>query len=617
MVAVFAAYALVALAANWPNWPLDPTRTRVAANFGVIGSTDVDLGTWFLGWTAHAVVHGLNPFYTTALNYPFGINLVQNTASPLLGLLAAPFTILLNPIASMNLLLWLAFPVSAFSLYWVLRHFVKWDAAAIAGGALYGFSPWLVTQDQFHLNLCFVPLPPLIFFATYELLRAEQTRPVRAGIVLGLLVAAQFLISTEIAAMTVVMVLVGLVIVWFPRRVDVLATLRRSGNGVAAALLTGAILLAYPLYVMFRGPYRFVGSPNPGGEAADLLNPLLPTSLQRVSLGQLGAIGNHLVFGNTSENGGYLGLPLIALCLIVLIAYWRRPWVRFASLMALVSFVFSLGQHLDVNNVRTAFPLPYAVLQGRPFFSDILQVRFGLFVALFVAVVVVLGLDEWHQRHVRTNPGTSVRAAMVAMPTGQRRSLYLVLGLTIATLVPSFPLATASANVPSYFSSAAVNRVAPGSVVLISPYPSVFDPVGQVWQSVAHDRFSIIGGYGLFSWTGPAGSSPAPYPPIMKPEDVQMFLTGEADGTPFQSGPIPTLDHHLVCDFRTYLTNYGVAAVLDGPIPPSGTANPAAITSLFTMALGSPSQVSGAIAAWYDVPGLLRRTSAALGCEGT
>jgi hypothetical protein len=50
--------------------------------------------------------------------------------------------LLVSPIASVNVLLWLAFPLSATSMFFVLRRFVAWDLAAFAGGLLYGFSPY-------------------------------------------------------------------------------------------------------------------------------------------------------------------------------------------------------------------------------------------------------------------------------------------------------------------------------------------------------------------------------------------------------------------------------------------------------------------------------------------
>ena len=124
-------YALMGLAANWPTLPGDGRSMRQG---------DMTQMAWYLAWTPHALVHGDNPFYTTALNHPDGVNLAQNTSAPLLGLVTAPLTLAVNPVASINLLLWLAFPLSAAAMYFVLRRGEVWPPAALLGGALYGFS---------------------------------------------------------------------------------------------------------------------------------------------------------------------------------------------------------------------------------------------------------------------------------------------------------------------------------------------------------------------------------------------------------------------------------------------------------------------------------------------
>ncbi len=354
-------YAAIALAVNWPNWPGDPDRTRTVLNFGVIGSTDIIMSTSFLAWTAHAVVHGLNPLYTSAINYPYGANLVQNTSSPLLGILVAPLTLLVSPLASMNLLLWLALVLSASSMFFVLRRFVSWQPAAFVGGALYGFSPWVIDQNLYHLNLCFVPLPPLILLGVYELFRPGQDRSLGWGVALGAEVVAQFFISTEICALTMMTAAIGAVTLSIFRPSEVIPALRRGRWGSAAAIGICTALLAYPIHMMFAGPYHFIGTPNPGGEGADLLSPLLPTSRQLLTLGHLGVMGSNLVQGNTSENGGYLGAPLLVLVMVFIVAYRRRPWIRFSALMILLTFVLSLGNQLVVDGHGTGSHCPFTL----------------------------------------------------------------------------------------------------------------------------------------------------------------------------------------------------------------------------------------------------------------
>jgi hypothetical protein len=482
-------------------------------------------------------------------------------------------------------------------------------------------------------------------------------------VLLGSLVVAQFFISLEICALTMLFATIGALLVAIARPWEIWLSIRRGAKGILCAVGVVGAAIAYPLYMLYRGPYHFVGPPTPGGEGADLLNPVLPTNFQLVSLGHLGVIGSNLVFGNTSENGGYLGLPLLLLMAMIVLAYRKRPLVRLSALLVVIAFVLSLGNHLDIDNHRTSFPLPFNLVQWRPIFEDIVQVRIGLFVVLFAAVLVALGIDELHRRQTARGEQATTNRELEQLegssPDGDRRwveygfapwveptyrrlfapwveptfrfvvravkptyrvlkrgfrPVLLVLGaLAVVTLIPNVPLPTSPAGVPAYFSSPAVGHVPPGSVALISPYPSVFDPVPQVWQAVTGDRFSIIGGYALFA--SGVGRYPVPYPPPLEPLDVQMFLTGEADGAPFLSGPIPTVSVRLECDFRTFLARNQVGTVIDGPIPDSFQGHPKTIELLFRRALGEPSMVQGSVQLWYGVQSRIETDGPSLPCR--
>jgi len=95
----------------------------------------------FIAWPTYALEHARNPFYTTWVNYPAGVNLAVNTSFPLLGLLATPIVLLAGPVAALNVLFVLSFCLSAFAMCMVLRRWVKWWPAAFVGGLVYGFSP--------------------------------------------------------------------------------------------------------------------------------------------------------------------------------------------------------------------------------------------------------------------------------------------------------------------------------------------------------------------------------------------------------------------------------------------------------------------------------------------
>jgi hypothetical protein len=83
-LAVCCGLAVVVFARAWAS----PTT---APNGG--GGGDGVLFLWFLRWTPHALLEGLNPLPGTYLNVPDGVNLMWNTSLPLPAALMTPVTV--------------------------------------------------------------------------------------------------------------------------------------------------------------------------------------------------------------------------------------------------------------------------------------------------------------------------------------------------------------------------------------------------------------------------------------------------------------------------------------------------------------------------------------------
>ena len=202
---VIVVYLLIGIVAFWPVYPgISQHRFSNAADF--------DQTVWFLDWVPHALAHGLNPFFSNALYVPTGVNLAQNTSTPLLGWITAPFAPVFSPLVRANLLMVLAMPISATAAFVVLRKWQVWGPAAALGGLVYGFSPFMVGQSTAHLELIFVPLPPFIALTVASILQ-NRGSPRRLGVQLGLLVAAQYLISPEVLAIVAILTVVAVVCV--------------------------------------------------------------------------------------------------------------------------------------------------------------------------------------------------------------------------------------------------------------------------------------------------------------------------------------------------------------------------------------------------------------------
>ena len=72
-------YLVLAVGMWWHLW------NRPSRSVTTCGCGDASQFTWFLGWVAHAIAHGANPFFTTAMGYPHGVNLLTNTSVTALG----------------------------------------------------------------------------------------------------------------------------------------------------------------------------------------------------------------------------------------------------------------------------------------------------------------------------------------------------------------------------------------------------------------------------------------------------------------------------------------------------------------------------------------------------
>ncbi len=171
-----------------------------------------------------------------------------------------------------------------------------------------------------------------------------------------------------------------------------------------------------------------------------------------------------------------------------------------------------------------------------------------------------------------------------------------VLGLlSVLSLIPSWPLKTAPADVPAFFTSGAVDRIPYGSVALISPYPSVAEVQPQLWQAISTMRFRIIGGYALVA--GP-GSTPTNFPQVLRPPPVERFLWAKATGgAAYPAGPVPKDGPVLVCQLRSFLRRYRVASV----ISTAAEAEPGPIDALYAQAIGPQSYVGGGVTACFGV----------------
>ncbi|TAL16417.1 MAG: hypothetical protein EPN99_12665 [Frankiales bacterium] len=531
---------------------------------------------WYLGWTPYALSHGRSPWFSQHLVTPEGVNLMWNTLLPLPGLLAWPVTATAGVLASHTLLAVLAFAGSATSMWWVVGRFAPWGWARFSAGLLYGFSPYLVAQGTGHLNLSLVLAPPVVLLLAHELYVRQARRAVVAGVLLGLVAFAQMMTTLEVLASTFVVAVAGTVVLAVQRRRDLdRARVRHAAVGLVTAAGVLTALAAWPLSVLFGGP-RAVLEPvqDASPYAADVLGIVVPTIHQ-----VLGTDATLTWGGNDSENGSYLGLPL----LVVLVALaWRFrsvAVVRFAAVLGVVAWVLSLGERLHVGGVETGAPLPYSVVAHLPVLHNMAAVRFSLYVVLAAALVLAVGLDRLHAAG-RLRPAVALPVAL----------------LCTVPLLPDWPYSYERADVPSYFTSDAVERVPDGSLALTYPVPRFPQSAPMLWQVEAGYRYRSVGGYvitpesdgsgtftgGVTSWERVVGQAP--------------------------SGRLGAVAPPVIGALLLEMEQLEVRSVLVADVPGAD-----AVAAVVEQVLGrGPDEVTGGVSAWYDVDPRARRVALGL-----
>ena len=516
---VMAVYVGLGVIAYWPVLS-DASGRLVSQVYG-----DPTQMVWFFGWTAHALAAGHNPFFSSAANAPYGMNLAQMTSAPLLGVLFAPLTLLAGPVASMNVCFVIAMPASAAAAYTVLRRWKIWAPAAALGGLAFGFSPYMVNEGSQHLNLVFLPLVPLIVATLVELCNRPR-HPLRWGAALGVLAAAQYFISSEMLALTVLMSVIGLMICGAYRAQskpgELRAALGPAIRGVAFAVGVSLVLLAYPIWFGFAGPHHYTGQTWPEALAYDahLSDFVAPTPLQLVRP-VMGATGASLYHNSSLLEGAYLGWGVLAVLAVLLWVCRRSPRVRLAGGLAAISALLSFGSHADVNG--RGVPLPFLVLTKVPTLGDIIPVRFAVATAACIAAVLAFSLDSIHRGDVHW-PELAGRSKSAKWRANTAlAAVFLVVGVT---WLPAWPFSSQSVQrLPS-----AIVRALPAGdpLVLTYPYPLPAGDSAMLWQAEAGFPFRLSGVYAMV----PQGDGrPAPRAPLLHPAAVQEYLAAEETGS--------------------------------------------------------------------------------------
>jgi hypothetical protein len=399
---------------------------------------------WALWWMAHQVAHLGNPFATTYMAAPVGIQLGFDTLMPLPGLIMTPVTLLWGPTASFAVLTIITPGLLCYTTYRAARLWLG-QPGAIAAGALFGLSTMVTWQNLYHLNISIGTIfLPLTLEAAIRLRRASgrpgaapapdaappqnpgRVPARREAIVLGLVLGASVLTNQESAVLAVLLA-VGVLLPWLIRLLIARPRLRGAAPQLGPLLLSVvvAVVVASPQLAAMIGQVADGGTRIPNGLITQLTHSYrsygvgLPTlfspspRLAHFHLGQLASAYHYTLLGQPGEGRPVFGVVLAGLAVLGLILNWRRGHMWWLALLFVAGAALALGPTLTIGT-KTYLPLaarwhgvtvsqlmPYTWLIRIPGMSALREADRLALLGLLGAAILAGAAIQWLCQHLK------------------------------------------------------------------------------------------------------------------------------------------------------------------------------------------------------------------------
>jgi hypothetical protein len=417
-LAVLAGFLAAGVAVTWP------LATYITGRLPA--TRDVAVYVWDLWWVAHQVVHLQNPWSTTYMAAPVGLQLAYHTLVPLLGVVMIPVTLAFGPSAAYNLLLIVLPGLSGYAMYRAARLWLPTRAGAIAAGAFFGLSGMVTYQDWYHINIAYGTLFLPVTLEAAVRLRRKPT--IGQGVILGVVLACCLLVNQESAVMA--LILAALVLAgWLVRSGTLEVALTRLRAVVAAG--TAFIVAGSPQLIAMIQQTRTGGTASAPGwlgyttwvaNVQDLFAPS-PRLADDPGLSGLG----HVYFWQTTlENLNTFGVVLSLLAVAGLIVSWRRRSAWLLALLWLGGTALALGPVLKVGRhtyvplaqnwggLRVSALMPYTWFIRVPGLSTFREAdRMALLALVGAALLAGAAVDRLAR--AGSSPGTARRWAWPAI----------------------------------------------------------------------------------------------------------------------------------------------------------------------------------------------------------
>jgi hypothetical protein len=208
----------------------------------------------------------------------------------------------------------------------------------------------------------------------------------------------------------------------------------------------------------------------------------------------------------------------------------RDAALRFASVMAAIAYLGSLGPTLRVTRSSTGIPLPEWVLRHLPVLDSIAPSHFGIFVDFFAGMALAVVLDRVHGRGLGALAGPVGHPAVP--PVGGRRLPLGVVCAAIASvclvpmlLLPPWPYPVRHVAEPPIFRQPTLTALP--QTAIVAEYPPVLasDGAPLLWQAMGGITYELSDGYGLVPG---AGAHATVQPPV---DALSLVFAASALGT--------------------------------------------------------------------------------------
>ena len=542
-------------------WVLSGLVADVGTGYLSQGVQDQQAFEWYFGATAHNLATLSNPLFSDLQNFPTGVNLMANATVLGLGLPLAPLTLLAGPSVTFLVVELLGLALTASAWYWLFRRrLAVHPLAAAIGAGFVGFAPGMVSHANGHPNFIAQFLVPVIVDRVLRI--SESRRPVREGVVLGLLVAWQLLIGEEVLLLTAVGLAVGGGVLVAHGWGDPSRLVRglTAGAGICLAVV------ALPLWWQFAGPqsYTSIWHPPAGNDLAQLWG----RASRSVGADPWAAAALSM---NRTEENSFFGIPLLLTAAAVVVLLWRRPLVRALGAVVVAGCWLSLGEEVTLNGRATGIPGPWVLFEQVPVLENVLPTRFALVAVPALGALLAIGTEELRRAASRYagHAGAGLAVAGVAA------------GLVLLPVVPTPLVVDTRAPMPAFFTDGTWRDwVDEGGSVLAAPPPNVSDMRALEWQAQARWGFPVVAGY--FVGPGPEPERTGQYGAT--PTGLTQWLAGIAE-----AGEPATADDAKVAEFTENLRQGRVDAIV---LPDARPEAPALLASL-TSAFGAPEHLGG------------------------